>query len=262
MKPGFSEFSYGYAITDELINWYGTDLAAAPVFPSLIEEGRGDVGYDLRLDRPGIPLFLQFKCPHHMEQNLSATREFRCGLFRTPFYRFELRPTKYSKQHPSLLRLESKGYEVYYVAPVFHEVDELNDAYRKKKVATRSIFFRPSNIGLLPDDKTHQISFDSEGKAYLLSDPLPLKSPLTGEQLSYHLFHRVTEHGGLALTDQSLQQLANEIVETVRQMREERSDAEFGWLGNLAPLAQIAYVSRTFLDCAFFILREKTKGNP
>ena len=61
MKPQISEFSYGYALTDELIHWHGTNLTAAPIFPSLYQEGQVGGGYDLMLQRPGLPLFLQFK---------------------------------------------------------------------------------------------------------------------------------------------------------------------------------------------------------
>lgn len=61
MDPDFSEFSYGYCVTDDLINGRGMAVKAAPVFPSLIQEGKKDGGYDVRLERPGLPLFLQFK---------------------------------------------------------------------------------------------------------------------------------------------------------------------------------------------------------
>jgi len=48
MKPQISEFSYGYALTDELIHWHGTNLTAAPIFPSLYQEGQvGGVGGDV-----------------------------------------------------------------------------------------------------------------------------------------------------------------------------------------------------------------------
>jgi len=32
MNPDISDFSYGYALTDELINWHGTTLTAARSF--------------------------------------------------------------------------------------------------------------------------------------------------------------------------------------------------------------------------------------
>lgn len=43
MRPGFSEFSYGYAVTEDIVRQRGT--GAVPVFPSLADEG--DRGYDL-----------------------------------------------------------------------------------------------------------------------------------------------------------------------------------------------------------------------
>jgi len=61
MKPKISEFSYGYAFTENLVDWVGSLLAAAPVFPSLIEEGKANGGYDLKLQFGSVPLFLQFK---------------------------------------------------------------------------------------------------------------------------------------------------------------------------------------------------------
>ncbi len=66
MKPDISEFSYAYALVEDLIVWQKTSLTAAPIFPSLIKEGRSGGGYDVRLDRPSIPLFLQFRLSDYM----------------------------------------------------------------------------------------------------------------------------------------------------------------------------------------------------
>ena len=43
MRPDLSEFSYGYALTENLIQWVGTSLTAAPVFPSLLKKGNPEV---------------------------------------------------------------------------------------------------------------------------------------------------------------------------------------------------------------------------
>lgn len=64
MLPEISEFSYGFALMNELVGW--TELSAAPVFPSLIEEGKAGGGYDVKLDWPGAPLYLQFKRSEQM----------------------------------------------------------------------------------------------------------------------------------------------------------------------------------------------------
>lgn len=47
MKPDISEFSYGYAVTEALIWDEGLPIVGAPIFPSLIEEGRSG-GYKIQ----------------------------------------------------------------------------------------------------------------------------------------------------------------------------------------------------------------------
>jgi len=69
MKPDISEFSYGYVVTEALVRGFGTDISAAPVFPSLVAEGREGGGYDVRIEISGIPLFLQFKLSDYMKRN-------------------------------------------------------------------------------------------------------------------------------------------------------------------------------------------------
>ncbi len=127
MTPNISEFSYGYALTEELIKGFGKSITSAPVFPSLYQEGKTGGGWDVKLDKGGIPLFLQFKLSHFMK-NANAN-ERKNGTFSSPYYRMHIRPITHSKQHELLLDLENTGNVVYYSAPGFHEPDELNDAY-------------------------------------------------------------------------------------------------------------------------------------
>src|ERR1019366_3156628 len=161
-KCQFSEFSYGYCLTEDLIVGQGTPLTAAPVFPSLLEEGQPGVGYDLRLNRPGTPLFLQFKLVHQMERG--NANEAKRGHYSPPFYRMHVRPQRISDQHASLLSLEQAGNDVFYVAPGFHTIANLNAAYAERRVWDRSFRIKPSFIGPLPNDKAHHVTFkDSNG---------------------------------------------------------------------------------------------------
>jgi len=50
-------------------------LSAAPIFPSLIEEGKAGGGYDVKLDWPFAPLYLQFKRSECMTRR--SAREYR-----------------------------------------------------------------------------------------------------------------------------------------------------------------------------------------
>ena len=47
MRSQISEFSYGYALTEKLVNRTGDLIGAAPLFPSLREEGKAGNGYDV-----------------------------------------------------------------------------------------------------------------------------------------------------------------------------------------------------------------------
>lgn len=63
MKPLISGFSYGYALTEELANGRVGPLKGAPIFPSLIEEGRAGEGNEVVLTGAG-PVWLYLKIAH------------------------------------------------------------------------------------------------------------------------------------------------------------------------------------------------------
>jgi hypothetical protein len=101
-----------------------------------------------------------------------GTREIDGGLFAGSFYRMHLRPLRISEQHQLLLDLEAKGNSVWYMAPQFFLLEDMNDAYLSQKVLERSVFIAPSKIGRLPDDEDHHIAFQSPDLFYLLSRPV------------------------------------------------------------------------------------------
>lgn len=182
MIPEISEFSYGFALTNELVGWL--ELFAAPIFPSLIEEGRSGGGYDVKLDRPGAPLYLQFKRAECMTRR--SAREYRRilaqgGLLPVPFYRFPITVAATSDQHEMLLALDSAPNHVFYAAPRFHQLSEINDAWHANAVAGRSVFVAPSEIGSLDDDR-HTVAFDRLN-SWVCSDPRPIRALTSREVL-------------------------------------------------------------------------------
>ena len=266
MNPQISEFSYGYVLTDELIHWHNTPLTAAPVFPSLYEEGQQGGGWDVRLDRPGIPLFLQFKLSYCMVRNYAL--ESRYGWLHAPFYRMHLRPSSHSDQHLLLLNLESEQPAVYYATPAFHMPNELNNAYFDHEIAQRSVFIRPSAIGPLPDDRAHHVAFQDErsGHFFLLSEP---EEPKRIEGSDSKLFAKnvqgwLDRMGETAIREDSLRELGTAMSRFVLESYPRRPR-----LGDLnlqrvmeerSPLKQVAFLARSFFDCELFIvqLREPT----
>lgn len=171
MTPEISEFSYGFALTNEIVGW--SPLKAAPVFPSLIEEGRTGGGYDVKLELPAVALYLQFKRSECMlRRNAKEIRTHNLNLH-IPFYRFNITQKLRSNQHDMLLSLSATTGNVYYAAPVFSTLEEINSAWIANEVASRSIFLSPEEIGELDND-AHHIAFDGYG-AFLCSDPRPIE---------------------------------------------------------------------------------------
>ncbi|MFA4939278.1 hypothetical protein [Brevundimonas sp.] len=202
MKPTISEFSYGFALTNELVGW--GDLAAAPVFPSLIEEGQAGGGYDVKLDRPGLPLFLQFKRSDFMTRR--SAREYRAvtrqgGTLAVPYYRFAVTEEVVSRQHEMLLDVAPNF--VFYAAPRFHRIEEINAAWSANAVASRSQFVAPQAIGPLSPGP-HAVAFDG-ARVWTCSDPREVQG-LSSRELVEKL------RGALKNDDRSLRDRLPEVT--------------------------------------------------
>jgi len=257
MKPNISEFSYGYAITSELVHWYGTRITAAPVFPSLYQEGQPGGGWDVMLKKPGIPLFLQFKLSDYMSRR--SAYEYQRGWFSPPFYRMHIRPARFSDQHEMLLDLEKAGNEVYYSAPAFHEPWELNQAYLGHNVKSRSIWLRPSWIGPLPDDDDHHVVFQHPGNKRFCSTSRPIEHKADFDSFTEKIIHSLKERGAFALTNQYLIDVSEQLTEISRKrsdiptkIYESTRKETNSW----SAIKRIAFYSSMFLGAQLFIVNE------
>lgn len=267
MVPEISEFSYGFALVDELIHWHNWPLTAVPIYPSLRKEAH--LGYDAVLQRGGIPVFFQFKLSHCMVRN--SAREVEDGYFFPPIYRMHLRPRGYSQQHALLIDLESKGNEVYYAAPVFHLPSELNDAYLNHEIHNRSRFFRPSKIGSLPDYNPHYLAFQQSGDFVFYSQPIKKEGALDGKGLDEELLAIVNRKGKTALTPDALGRLSVQMVAILRRFFEgvadnsplntkreiEQEKASLEGVARLEPLEQIGYLARIYFGCELLVVTNK-----
>lgn len=209
MKPNISEFSYGYALTEELVKGVGTKITSAPVFPSLYQEGKKGGGWDLKLKKGGIPLFIQFKLSHYLKN--SNAKERKSGIFSSPYYRMYIRPINHSKQHELLLDLERSGNEVYYSAPAFHEPKELDYAYLKKIVKNKSIWIKPTDIGDITDTNEHYVVFQLPNTYYFCSTPKPIERNLSFSAVQENIVSALSQRRESALTRESLTKLADEL---------------------------------------------------
>jgi len=262
MNPLISEFSCGYALTEELATCFRRGLRGAPVFPSLIDEGRRG-GYDVALPIRGAPLFLQFKLSHYLKKS-SALEWFH---WKKPYFRMHLSPLSHSQQHQLLLDWETAGNDVYYATPMFFRPVELNDAYLNRRIVQSSTFFRPRDIGALPDNRPHSVVFHpSDARAYFHShDPRPIQM-MDGERWLENVLagceERMTEVSEemfkeLAASMETV--LAREIPTSERRDRELRARFEQHEMRGLA--AYVAYLARTYFDTQFILIspQEKTR---
>lgn len=256
MTPNISEFSYGYAVTNEVVNLLGNSIAAAPQFPTLYAEGQAGGGYDVKIVG-GIPIFLQFKLSHYMARTNCKEYERMKG----PYYRWHLHSLQRSDQHNLLLELESKGQFVAYAAPLFHECAELNDHYLNDAILDNSMAFSPSDIGELPDEENHYVVFNRRGVAYRCSDdPVPVKF----DRLSRFLASKINMPASEPLDNEGVVRLGEEIVEAVEgaKMRRLKTEPrlkeidtqELSRVIRARPsLETLSLISRTVLDSELLI---------
>ncbi len=256
MEPRFSEFSYGYAVTEELANGVLGAVKGHPIFPSLKKEGQVGGGYDVKLPLVGAPLYLQFKRSHFLKRVYSEHWE----LFNSPFYRMYLIRSKYSMQHELLIYLELSGNEVYYIAPEFYTDDELTEYYTNKHVFYCSALFSPSDIGHLPDEDQHYVAFNRNPNAYFCSkEPRILERALKGESFTQSYIStsesrrkKINEAFFDEMIDNTMRVLEERFIKTdiLKKTRAVRTET----LGDKARFA--AYLTRAYFDTELFIVGE------
>lgn len=260
MKPDFSEFSYGYALTEELVRQNRSAVIAAPTFPSLFEEGKSG-GYDVKVPLSGTPVFLQFKLSDRMERE--TAKEHKNNLLSVPYYRMHLRPTRHSDQHNLLMQLEATGETVLYIAPEFHLPGELNLHYLNKTVISNSAAFSPTEIGTLPTDGPHYVAFErGASHAYRCSnDPKKivkatlLDGLLAAAQARGARRRRIGQNGLRLIADRMLESL--EITENRLQTREKSVDiAGVRKIVEERPTFEaVGYMARTFFDAELVVIK-------
>ena len=209
MRATFSEFSFGYAVTEELATHHRrSKRRMPPQFPTLRQEK--SMGYDVKVSLPSGWLFLQFKlCEALVRKTAKEIAKNHLPL-KVPFLRMNLMPAKRSRQHRLLLNLEQKGENVFYAAPRFYKDKEFCLYYQQRHILRNSAFIRPSAIGPLPDCNSHHVSFDRFADfGWFLSEPAEVRQILNGEALVERVMENVDY--GASVRDR--------LVETLGRMR-------------------------------------------
>ncbi|QJX63800.1 hypothetical protein HLK66_20585 [Niallia circulans] len=255
MIADFSEFTYGFALTHELINISSRIVPVAPVFPSLIEEGRIGGGYDVGIEFSGYPLFLQFKLSEYMKN--SSSKEW--SVYNAPYYRFAIRPSSKSNQHDLLLQLERSRRNVFYVAPAFNKVTEINNAFFTSSVASNSVFVRPSVIGSLPDNNEHNVIFQPNSNiGYFCSNPQKIEVT-NSEKFTQVLLNELRKEDYLANKADFIELGRELLIIASELMGDKWKDLRENYLTGIPnnPEQVVSYFSRLLFNCAFYLVKDK-----
>ena len=252
VKSEFSEFSYGYALTDNLRRSGLGEATAAPVLPSLADEGAAAGGYDLAVPIDGIPLLLQFKVP----EVLTKRSKLIPAGWATPYYRMYLRPSRHSEQHALLMEHDYAGRAVFYAAPRFHTTDALNDHFLTTQVYHRSFLIKPSEIGALPDPFEHCVAYQADGEEHeFQSERRRLFGKFDSSHLEDDLRQRIPDRVSRAETRERLERLKQSIIDMVEEGRTGKVGGPSARrLRDLEPIRGAAYAAQLFLDCELFIV--------
>ena len=212
----YSEFSFGYAFTENLVRSSVSGASSAPCFPNLVEEG--SLGYDVKIEGGGVPFFFQYKLPERMVR-ASAGEISKHGLdvqgLPLPFFRMYLMKRESSRQHELLVELEERySNSVFYAAPFIVGRRAFNSAYAAVSVHEQSALFSPREIGRLPDGEQHVVAYHPQlSWGWLCSEPKRIGARRIGS---------VNEERGRAVQEapkRRVADVAREVTESVLSMR-------------------------------------------
>ena len=176
-RVNYSEFSYGYAFTENLLRELRSRPQTAPYFPSLQQEG--ECGYDMRVRVSACVLFFQYKRPHVMlTRKAREISDYGLRGLHPGFFRMHIMKGDLSRQHELLVELDRRnaGF-VFYATPAIRRKVDFDFAYCNGRMQQESFLFSPGAIGTLPSNENHHIAYNrGQGHGWLCSEPKPIDS--------------------------------------------------------------------------------------
>ena len=242
---GFSEFSYGYALTTQLVSVLGGRSLGPPEFLSTYKEGKPGGGWDVRVG----PVFLQFKIPQYLWKKHCKRKE----KILPPSFRMFLHQNNNWRQHDLLRALEAHHRVVRYASPCFHSQEEFEDAYARMTIAQRSIFVRPSLLSTPTDLDDHYVAYStaSPGWSYC-SEPEEHGEPIDGTTF-------LKELGALRdaperQVDAVLREVDADLFTLIRERIPGEESRLVGYQGIPNVIKRVVLLSAVYLDCHVLML--------
>ncbi|MHB8585931.1 MAG: hypothetical protein ACYDDF_08895 [Thermoplasmatota archaeon] len=155
VEPQFAESAFATLATNEIIDRARRQMLSAPYHPSTNVEAAEP--FDVRFRFRGLSLFLQYKLSHYLTRaSASEWQDFQRRYFRFGVYR----PME-SPQHNLLVRLGQLRTHVFYCAPAFHTLPELDSHFLGSQIIDNSVAIPSANLPMIaPGDRVrHKIAF-------------------------------------------------------------------------------------------------------
>ena len=256
ISPSFSEFTYGFAFTHELVVRHNKRITAPPLLPSLKQEGRSG-GFDVALKfSRARALFLQFKLP----ELVGHPRGGQWSHFGRPYYRFWIAAPKRRRQHGLLLRLEKRG-RVYYAAPEFHTSVEFSQRFESSSVEYGSALFRPRDMGHIADGRDHCVAY-TMGTAfgYFCSEPARMRN-WGGGRLTQAIEGIAADSALPVVTPDTLDAFVAALLDdALSDLSEAEAQEQKPALIRDDPLERFGLVCRLYYGVEPFLVRVETNG--
>jgi hypothetical protein len=165
-----------------------------------------------------------------------------------------------SDQHALLLGRDVDPNLVYYAAPTTHRVEDLNRAFLTRAVIEESIFFRPRDIGPLPDNDAHCIAFvPGAPVGYRCSDDAAeVRANSVGASILEKLGQDLAQLHRVEDSTAYFTELASELAAVAAERSNARPSARQE-LGGLIedPSRRAAYLTRTILGAELLWVTER-----
>ncbi len=251
MRPTFSEFTFGFGISREILKLLEKNTIRAPVFPSLLEEA--DLGYDVKFSFIGSSLFLQFKTSDYLEKpNAKYWNEFKGPHFRFRLYRLDR-----SSQHNRLVLLAEKEPHVYYCAPLFNSEADFSTFFLKEELSDKSVAVPLGKLGVLTDTRQHHFVYT----ASIGMTKSPSNEPLALSSIRQTIATLLEQYQGVRISMEYLQTLLRELMTIIVRRDTRPPSIEYNLEDPIAIIRAIRLILRTYFGAEWILTERPPRRN-
>lgn len=250
----FSETSFSFAFTRDLLNKLNPGGQIAPYFPTTIDEA--NQGYDVGVSIRGQLLFFQYKIPEEITTyNGSYSNDF--GV---PYFTVRIRRSRRNRptQHDVLKRLAVSQPNVFYAMPAFARTEDLNRAFSQNNVINRSIWIAVSELGPFGfQGGPHQIVYRSSRYYRWHSSDHESENAKSAEEWISGIMTAIASQDSSRIDNASVHNLLNLIQGLVGPFDQSpqinlSSDPDLA-----TSIKALGYVTRMYLDTDLVVVADK-----